>query len=56
MNYAGYGIFDEPVLRVLPTMSADDLIAFGDINFVFVPAEHRLRGELEQHTIQSQHH
>jgi FkbM family methyltransferase len=53
INYAGYGIFDEPVLRLQGLALAETLVSFGGINFVFVPVEHRLRGELEQHMIQS---
>lgn len=55
-NYAGYGIFDESVLHLQGLATAEALVAFDDINFVCLPVEHRLRGELEQHTVQSQHH
>lgn len=53
INYAGFGIFDEPLLHLQSLASPEALVAFGDINFVFVPVEHRLRGELEQCMIPS---
>jgi FkbM family methyltransferase len=49
MNYIGFGIFDEPLLRLCQLHSVDDLVSFGEINFVFLPADHRLRAELEAH-------
>lgn len=49
LNYVCYGIFDEPQMRLQSISTLPSLVAFQDINFVFLPSEHRLRSELEQH-------
>lgn len=48
-GYVGFGIVDEPVLRLQALPSVEQLAGFGDINFVFLPADNRLRAELEAH-------
>jgi FkbM family methyltransferase len=52
MSYICLGIFDEPVLRLCPLQSVDELVSFGEINFIFMPADHRLRAEFEANVCQ----
>ena len=43
------GMDDGSALQLPPLGIVEELIAFSEINFLFLPEGHRLRGELEQH-------